>query len=100
MQEVEVFNGTKEKATETLQPYGMRKLMASGVVDFKSREGLCPVNTVQTKRQRGWSDGIGKGHKLFLNDGFVRISGPEEWSIDKLGAGQKEDNIKCEIVTI
>lgn len=42
----------------------------------------------------------GKGHKLFLNDVFVRISDSEEWSVDKLGAGQKEHNIKCEIVTI
>lgn len=33
---------------------------------------------------------MGKGHKLFLNDGFVRISDSEEWSMDKLGAGQKE----------
>lgn len=40
MQELEVslFNGTKENATEALQPYEGSKLMASGGVDFKSRE--------------------------------------------------------------
>lgn len=53
------------------------KLMASGVVDFKSRAGLCPVNTVQ--RQKGWREGRNRErHKLFLHDGFVRISDPEE----------------------
>lgn len=45
-------------------------------------------------------DGIGEGHNFFLNDGFVRINSVEDWSMDKRGAGQKEDNIKCEIVTI
>lgn len=54
------------------------KLMASGVVDFKSRAGLCPGNTVQRGKRDGGRDGIGKGHKLFLNDGWVRISDPEE----------------------
>lgn len=43
---------------------------------------------------------MGKGHKLFLNDGFLRISSPEEWFMDKLGVGQKKDSIKCELVTI
>lgn len=103
MQELEVslFSGTKENATEALQPYEGSKLMASGGVDFKSREGLYSVNTVYTKRPKGWwSDGLRKGHKLFLNDGFLRISSPEEWFMDKLGAGQKEDSIKCEVVTI
>lgn len=54
MQEVEVslFSGTKENATEALQPYEVNKLMASEVVDFKSREGLCPVNTVYAKRPK------------------------------------------------
>lgn len=38
MQELEVslFNGSKKNTTEALQPYEGSKLMASGVVDFKS----------------------------------------------------------------
>lgn len=31
---------TKQRATETLQPCAVGKLRTSGIVDFKSREGL------------------------------------------------------------
>lgn len=55
------------------------------LLTLSQEKGFAQSITVQTKRQKGWSDGMGKGHKLFLNDGFVRISGPEEWSTDNLG---------------
>lgn len=49
---------TKESATETLQPYEVGKLMASGTVDLKSRDGPCPDNT--TQRGRRDNGGVGE----------------------------------------
>lgn len=42
MQELEVslFNGTKENATEALQPYEGSKLMASGVLTLSQEKSL------------------------------------------------------------
>lgn len=50
--QVSLFSGTKENATEALQPCEVSKLMASEVADFKSREGLCPISTVYAKRPK------------------------------------------------
>lgn len=67
---------TKESATDALQQYEGGKLMASVIVDFKSREGPCPVNHIQPRSKRD-SDGMGKGYTVFFNDWTVRISSPE-----------------------
>lgn len=72
MQEVEMslFIGTKEKVTETLQPHEVRKLMASGVVDFKSRRAL-PSQHCPNKEAKG--DGVmesGKGTNSSLMMGL------------------------------
>lgn len=73
MQELEVslFNGTKENATEALQPYEGSKLMASGGVDFKSREGL--YQSIRCKQRGQRDDGVmgsGKGTNSSLMMGF------------------------------
>lgn len=67
---------TKESATESLQPHEMGKLMASGIDDFKSREGSCPVNITQQRSRRDGVMELGKGCKIFFNNWIVRISSP------------------------
>lgn len=44
--------------------------------------------------------GLGKGTNSSLMMGFWELVVQKSGFMDKLGAGQKEDNIKCEVVTI
>lgn len=72
MQELEVslFNGTKENATEALQPYEGSKLMASGGVDFKSREVTQSIRCKQRGQRDDGVMGSGKGTNSSLMMGF------------------------------
>lgn len=58
-----------------------------GLLTLKSREGPCPVSPIQ--EAQGTVMESGKG--TVFNDSIVRTGNPEEWSMDKLWAGPKED---------